>query len=203
VVPGLRKLADERGNLRTVTLRSSTGRRARRALFLVALAVAPLRASAQPSEPSPEPVRLSWTRAPEAEACPEASVIEADVTARLGANPFRPDAPGSIDVALTRERGEWTALIEDRSDGGAPAGSRVVTSAAESCDSLALAVGLAIALMIRARASEPVVAEEPVPIAPAVAPAVPPAPCDDANASAAPSGRSCRTGDLGGMRDEG
>ncbi|HVR18684.1 MAG TPA: hypothetical protein VMS65_03275 [Polyangiaceae bacterium] len=171
-----------------MTKRDSTGRRSRGALSLVALvalAVAPLRAAAEPSEPSPQPVRLSWTRAAGAEACPEASVIEADVTARLGESPFRPDAPGSIDVQITRERGEWSALIEERPDGGAPAGSRVVTSAAESCDSLALAVGLAIALMIRARASEPVEAPPPVPVAAAVPPPAPPAPpCDVPNADA-------------------
>ncbi|HEX6765489.1 MAG TPA: hypothetical protein VF103_08435, partial [Polyangiaceae bacterium] len=63
------------------------------------------------------PVRLDWTRAPNAESCPEASVIEADVTRRLGTNPFSADAPGSIDVSVARERGEWSALIEDRSAG--------------------------------------------------------------------------------------
>ena len=131
---------------------------------------------AQATASGAEPVRLTWERAPDAESCPDASVIEADVTRRLGASPFRPDATDSIDVHVTREQGEWNALIEERSGDGPPLGSRVVTSAADSCDSLALAVGLAIALMIRARASS----EQAVP--PKVLPpppAPPPLPCPD------------------------
>ncbi len=125
-------------------------------------------------------MRLVYTRSPEAEACPEASVIEADVTARLGESPFRSDAVDSIEVHVGRERGEWSALIEEHAGSGPPTGSRVVTSAAESCDSLALAVGLAIALTIRARSSaESVETAKPVappPVAPAVVPAPPPCP---------------------------
>ncbi|HEX6274046.1 MAG TPA: hypothetical protein VFZ53_13450, partial [Polyangiaceae bacterium] len=138
------------------------------AAVAVVVAVVSRSAAAEPGAASPQPVRLVWTRAPEAEACPEASVVEADVTARLGDNPFRADATSAIDVRVSRERGEWRALIEDRPDGGATAGSRVVTSAAETCDSLALAVGLAVALMIRERA-----ATEPAPVTPA--PVSPPA----------------------------
>jgi hypothetical protein len=104
-------------------------------------------------------------------------VIEADVTRRLGDSPFRAGASDSIDVHVTREQGEWNALIEERSGNGPPIGSRVVRSAADSCDSLALAVGLAIALMIRARASSDAV-EAPKTALPPPPPAVPPpAPC--------------------------
>lgn len=146
---------------------------------------------AQPAPTSPEavgaapyrttePVRLVYTRSLEAEACPEASVIESDVTARLGESPFRSDAPDSIEVHVRRERGEWSALIEEREGSGPPAGSRVVTSSAESCDSLALAVGLAIALMIRARSSAEAAPEvkpvAPPPVAPVVVPPAPPCP---------------------------
>jgi hypothetical protein len=146
-------------------------------------------ASAEDATTTKAPVRLGWTRALNAESCPEASVIEADVTRRLGVDPFSPDAPGSIDVSVAHERGEWTAVIEDRTaggpPGGPPAGSRVVTSAAESCESLALAVGLAVALMIRERSStEPVEVKKPVPTGPPpLAPAEPHCPrepsCDE------------------------
>jgi hypothetical protein len=145
-------------------------------------------ALAQGTTTAKAPVRLGWTRALNAESCPEASAIEADVTRRLGENPFSPDAPGSIDVSVAHERGEWTAVIEDRTAGGPaggpPAGSRIVTSAAESCDSLALAVGLAVALMIRERASsEPVEVKKPEPAPPPLAPAEPRCPrkpsCDE------------------------
>jgi hypothetical protein len=147
-------------------LRAVTSRRARiagsRAAAFALAATLGAPAAAETSTPNPEAVRLAWSRAPEAEACPDATVIESDVTARLGESPFRAGASDVIDVHVTRERGEWSALIEDRPNGGPPSGSRVVTSAAESCDSLALAVGLAIALMIRARAaSEPVEAPKP------------------------------------------
>jgi hypothetical protein len=135
----------------------------------------PAIASAESMTTAPHPVRLVWTRALGAEACPEASIIEADVTQRLGANPFSPDAPGSIDVHVARDAGVWTALIEDRPTGGPPEGSRVVTSTAESCDSLALAVGLAVALMIRARTTpEPSEAPKAAPPAPPEPSSLPP-----------------------------
>jgi hypothetical protein len=131
-------------------------------------------ASAEPVTTAPHPVRLVWTRALGAEACPEASIIEADVTQRLGTKPFSPDAPGLIDVHVARDAGVWTALIEDRPTGGPPEGSRIVTSTAESCDSLALAVGLAVALMIRARTTaEPSEAPKAAPPAPPPPPSPP------------------------------
>jgi hypothetical protein len=160
----------------------------RRAQVAAAALLSTLSASAQPQatspapvEPGPEPVRLVYTRSHEAEACPESSVIEADVTARLGENPFRSDARDSIDVRVGREHGEWSALIEERTGGGPPAGSRVVTSSAESCDSLAAAVGLAIALMIRARSNpEPAPAKPVAPcVATTVAPTAPPCAKDE------------------------
>lgn len=154
----------------------SRGRRIAFAAALVAtISWSPHSAWAEPAATGAEPVRLVWERAPDAESCPEASVIEADVTRRLGESPFRPDASDSIDVHVTREQGEWNALIEERSGNGPPIGSRVVTSTADSCDSLALAVGLAIALMIRARASSDAV-EAPKSAPPPPAPPPPP-PC--------------------------
>lgn len=173
MVSRFRKLADELGNLHAVTTRRARlGGATSAALVLSTALGAPAMANAESAARSPEPVRLAWSRAPEAEACPDAAVIESDVTARLGDSPFRADAADVIGVHVTRERGEWSALIEDRPNDGPPAGSRVVTSGAESCDSLALAVGLAIALMIRARAaSEPVAAPKPAAIVvPVVAP---------------------------------
>jgi hypothetical protein len=158
----------------------SEGRLAKRLLATLMATLSasfePALASAEPVTTAPHPVRLVWTRALGAEACPEASIIEADVTERLGTNPFSPDAPGSIDVHVARDAGVWTALIEDRPTGGAPEGSRVVTSTAESCESLALAIGLAVALMIRARTTaEPSEAPKPAPAAPPELPSPPPA----------------------------
>src|SRR5262245_66400072 len=128
-----------------MTRRGRASRGRRRAQVALAVLFSTLAASAQPAASSPEPVRLVYTRSPEAEACPEASVIEADVTARLGESPFRSDALDSIEVNVGRERGEWRALIEEREGGGPPRGSRVVAGSAECCDCLARALGLAVA----------------------------------------------------------
>lgn len=142
-------------------------------MFVLALAalVAPGRAEA--AERGIEPVRLTWTRAPGAESCPDGAAIEADVARRLGANPFRHDAAGAIDVHVSYEQGVWTAAIQFRPSDGPP-GSRSVTSTAPTCESLALAAGLAISLTIRERASaEP---EPPAPESPRCPECPPPEP---------------------------
>jgi hypothetical protein len=144
------------------------------ALFATSTAGAQTAAAAEATTRAP--VRLALTRAPGAETCPDAPVVEADVARRLGSSPFTRDASRLIDVTISRERGEWSARIEDRPGGGAPTGSRVVTSSAESCESLALAVGLAVSLMIRAQ-EETLAPAKAVP-PPACAPCPAKVPCE-------------------------
>lgn len=146
--------------------------RARNAGVAAALLMLALSGGTRAVERGIEPVRLTWTRTPEAESCPDGAAIEADVARRLETNPFRDDASGAIDVQVTVVGGVWAAAIEFRPKDG-PAGSRSVTSGAPTCESLAAAAGLAIALTIRERASEE---PEPPPPLPGPPPCPPPEP---------------------------
>jgi hypothetical protein len=95
-------------------------------------------------------LQLSWVRAPEAASCVDATQIEADVERRLGRSPFaRGDGPSaSIEASITRSAGAWKAAMVMRRADGTELGTREVTSESATCDSLAKAGGLAIALMI-------------------------------------------------------
>jgi hypothetical protein len=127
-------------------------------------------ANAQAQSSGANGLRLTWTREEAAASCPDTPSIEADVVRRLGWDPFTPGAARALDVRVTREGGTWRAVIEYRTSDGTLAGSRVVTSSAETCDSLAAAAALGIALIVRT--STP----EPPPAAPDSGPANPPVP---------------------------
>ena len=148
--------------------------RARRLAGLAAVLVASTTATSHAdAEPSATEMRFVWSRGPEAASCAEASAIEADVTRRLGFDPFSPTARSAIECRVTRSDGVWTATIEELDETGARAGLRVVTSPAESCASLGAAVGLAVALIVRNRAANPPPAPPPPSAAPVCRPCAP------------------------------
>jgi hypothetical protein len=95
-------------------------------------------------------LHLSWVRAPEAADCVDATQIEADVERRLGGSPFGVGSgpSASIETLVTRSGGAWKAAMVMRRADGSELGTREVTSQSATCDSLAKASGLAIALMI-------------------------------------------------------
>jgi hypothetical protein len=152
-------------------------------------------------EPS---LHFSWVRAPEAADCADATQIEADVERRLGWSPFElgngPSA--SIETLVTRSARAWKAAIVMRRADGTELGTREVTSESATCDSLARAGGLAIALMIESArqdlggtrpatpagpaASRAAAAWAPAAWAPAAAVPVASAPSPKARAPAAP-----------------
>ena len=150
----------------------------------VALAVTVLlaldEANAQPPSSGANGLRLTWTRDEAAASCPDTPSIEADVVRRLGWDPFTPGAARALDVRVTRTRedGTWRAVIEYRTSEGTLAGSRVVTSTAETCDSLAAAAALGIALIVRTSTPEPPPAASVTgPVANQPVPPATPAPC--------------------------
>jgi hypothetical protein len=121
-------------------------------------------------------VHLSWVRDAEAaEACPDASQVQADVAGRLGFSPFvAGDASSaSIEVLVTHSKSLWQAAVVMRAADGVLRGNRHVDSAAADCHSLAAAAALAIALMID---PEAVLGPSPPPVVPKPPPVVEPAP---------------------------
>jgi len=113
-------------------------------IVLVGLATAPALA-----EPPPDAghVYLSWVRLAGAESCPDVRQIADDVTGRLGWNPFR-ESPTQFIEAQIRREGSWVAEIFLRDASGASRGTRVFTSNAPTCASLASVVALSIAIVI-------------------------------------------------------
>jgi len=121
--------------------------------LVLALALASSAAGAQPSPndaPSParKGVHLSWVRGAGALSCSDAGHLQADVVRRLDYDPFGEPSDASIEVAVSRTDSAWKAEIEMRTPTGESLGSRMVTSEAPLCASLASAAGLAVALMI-------------------------------------------------------
>lgn len=119
-------------------------------------------------------MHLSWVRDAEAaEACPDASQVQADVASRLGFSPFTAGggSSASIEVLVTHSKTLWQAAAVMRGADGALRGSRHVESAAPDCHSLAAAAALAIALMIDPEAG---IRPTPSPGAPQPAPAAEP-----------------------------
>jgi hypothetical protein len=92
--------------------------------------------------------RLSWVRMPGAESCVDGEALKKSVTARLGRDPFAGNVAIEIEGTIAREPKRWIAKLWLRDDKGAPAGSRELTSEADTCASLGEAVALAIALAI-------------------------------------------------------
>jgi hypothetical protein len=150
-------------------------------------------AQGTPSDNSSAPraphVHLSWVRDAEAaEACPDASQVQADVASRLGFSPFVAGdvSSASVEVLVTHSKALWQAAAVMRGADGALRGNRHVESAAADCHSLAAAAALAIALMIDPEAGirptpspaahAPVPAPAPESVAPTPLLARPPAP---------------------------
>jgi hypothetical protein len=115
-----------------------------RALPLLTIA---LLAGAPASGAPPTTARLVVERSRGAEQCPDEAALQRAVAARLGRDPFRPDAGLLIRVRLDRQRGGMAAALDVTTSGGAR-GSRTLTSRDASCGELAAAVALALSIII-------------------------------------------------------
>jgi hypothetical protein len=138
-----------------MTLRALPSFKRWRVALVLAVAgalLSPQRADAQTAPAAKAPrVHLSWVRDAEAaEACPDASQVQADVARRLGYSPFvaGDQNSASIEVLVTHSKTSWQAAAVMRDADGTLRGNRRVDSAAADCHSLAAAAALAIALMI-------------------------------------------------------
>jgi len=153
--------------------------------FLLTLLLAGA-AVAQPA--AVETAALSWVRAERAAACPDAAGVARSIEQRLGRQVLVSPAEADLIVEAyvdAMAAGGFHVSI-DLARGGKSVGRRELESAASSCEAVADKAALVIALTI-----DPDAALEPapngVPLVPAEAPAVLPAPCDSkAEPTAAP-----------------
>lgn len=141
--------------------------------------------------PAQAAASLAYNRGEGADTCPDEAVLKDAVHRQLGYAVFeRTPVTRVIDVSVVRVRGRFVARLSLRSDIGEALGSREIESRGTTCEELASALGLAIALaldptpMMTASSSEPAptpVAENPsgsvVAECPAATPCPEPAAC--------------------------
>lgn len=146
----------------------------------VACAVLALGSTAQAGEHT----RLVVTRQQSAAECPDEQALRDAVGARLGYEPFAPDAPSLVVVAFRREGATLLATVQMQDAAGAVKGERTLASKHGDCEELASTTALTISILLDPRsAAAPPPALAPVSV-PGAEPSAPPA--------AAPAGETAR-----------
>jgi hypothetical protein len=111
-------------------------------------------------------VRLSWARLQDADTCPDQDHIFAEVQQRVGNSPFEGPTTLSIEAVVSREQNEWRTTLYVRDGTGTLLGTRELRDASPSCEPIASAASVMIALAINPDLSQaptpPVVATAPV-----------------------------------------
>jgi hypothetical protein len=154
-----------------------------------------------------EPVSLRYQLKAEDPSCPSEAAFRALIAARLGYEPFQPDAGRVADVSITARSRRLLGELELRDAAGAPAGTRVLDAAPGACASLAESLALALAIAIdpqvltrEAPPPPPVIVLPPAP-PPAPPPPSPPSPAAPAVASAVWSVEAGASGSVGLLPD--
>ena len=152
-------------------------------LVAAAAAAAGLPFPAQAAEPAR--VVLVYERGPGTEACPDEPSLRAEVSARLGYDPFVPSAPRTLRVVLARDRHRLRGSVRVVEASGQVSGERALEAreCGELVSSLAVAAAMGIDPFALDRPAPPAPAP---PLAPAPAPAPPPPPTADAAPPAPP-----------------
>ena len=123
-------------------------------------------------------VHLSWVRGDGAGVCPDAAAIEAEVSERLGDNPFARTPTQFIEAIVTQKPAGFDVAIAMRASDGTLLGSRSLTSSPGDCRSIATAAALTIAILIDPDALARAPAPKPPPLQPppavAAGPRLPP-----------------------------
>jgi hypothetical protein len=114
-------------------------------------------------------VHLSWVRGDGAGSCPDAAAIEAEVTERLGGDPFARTPTQFIEAIVTQKPAGFEVAIAMRASDGKLMGNRALTSSPGDCRSIATAAALTIAILIDPDALARAPAPKPPPLAPPVA----------------------------------
>ncbi len=119
-----------------------------------------------------EPVRsvsFAWVRGDGADACPAHTRVMSAVRAQLGRDPFSITASVAAEALVERANDRWHARLRLRDETGAVRFERDLTDASPTCDTLADAVALSLALSLAPATPTP--AQHDGEIAP---PAIPP-----------------------------
>ena len=111
-------------------------------------------------------VHLSWVRGDGAGICPDAAAIEAEVSERLGGNPFARTPTQFIEAIVTQKPAGFEVSIAMRASSGLLLGNRALTSSPGDCRSIATAAALTIAILIDPDALARAPAPKPPPLPP-------------------------------------
>jgi len=93
-------------------------------------------------------VRLEYTVASPEARCPSAEGLRALTAARLGYDPVTPEAGRLARVSVALRGGQVVGVLELLDEAGHTLGTRTLTAAAQSCESLAQSMALALAIAI-------------------------------------------------------
>lgn len=123
-------------------------------------------------------MRLQYTRAPGAEACPDADLFSSILRGRVMRwNPLAPDAPHLLTVLFSRRDRGYESFAELRDDTGAVRFTRTFSPVPRCMDAAEdLAMGIAIAIE-RPAVRKPPLACHTAPLPSASSPLPPPPPC--------------------------
>jgi hypothetical protein len=99
--------------------------------------------------------RLVVTREKGAGECPDERGLRDEVGARLGYEPFTPDAPSLVVVLFRREGATFRATVQMRDAAGNVKGERTLSSSHGDCEELASTTTLTISILLDPRSSMP------------------------------------------------
>ncbi len=99
------------------------------------------------AEPEKRAARMIYTRG-DLTACPDEEAMKNAVTARLGYDPFDPEAKEIVTAQISRTQAGLRGQVDMRDQALAVKGSRTLTSDKSDCAELALAMTLAISIAI-------------------------------------------------------
>jgi hypothetical protein len=116
--------------------------------------------------------RLEYARSAQAAACPDRSALQAQVSKRLGYDPFFPAARQTISVEIIDADGELRAHMRLMDENGIIVGSRELHEQADHCDELVASLALAISIALDPSAA---LGEQPTVVVPAERAPAPPA----------------------------
>lgn len=126
--------------------------------------------------------RLSYEVEPDL-ACPEEPAFRDLVAARLGYDPFKPDAARVIETRIARQGMRLTGRVRVVDERGRAIGSRELRAAEGECDELASSIAIAVSILLDpfSAGGAPPPTPPPAPRAepPAAPPPTPPPPCPE------------------------